>query len=106
MSESSDTRQPNSAPTPSPETQRLGVLVGRQVRNQRREFAVCACRQGSTQPPVELVQTEPAIARGNRQHLDDPVPIIMGRTQVTTWQVTTWHQLIAAGLRGCVIRHG
>jgi hypothetical protein len=29
MSESRDTQYHNSAPTPSPETQRLGVLVGR-----------------------------------------------------------------------------
>jgi hypothetical protein len=29
MSESHDTSRPNSAPTPSPETQRLGALVGR-----------------------------------------------------------------------------
>ena len=29
MSESHDTSHPNSAPTPSPETQRLGALVGR-----------------------------------------------------------------------------
>jgi hypothetical protein len=29
MSESRDTSHPNSAPTPSPETQRLGALVGR-----------------------------------------------------------------------------
>src|SRR6266508_4366533 len=73
----------------------------RHVRNQRRQLAVGACRQGSTHSLVELLQGQPAITGGNSQQLDHAVAVVMRGTQVTTW-----HHRIAARPRGFLIGHG
>jgi len=73
----------------------------RQVRHQRRQLAAGAGRQGGLHPLVQLLGGQPAIAGGTRQDLDDPVPILMGCAQVTTWD-----QLTAGRLGGRLIGHG